>query len=68
MNTMDTVDQVAMVMTSTQVSEYLTVPEETLQKWRCQGYGPPHAKIGRAVRYRRQDVDAWIASQVRFVA
>ncbi|PLS19843.1 helix-turn-helix transcriptional regulator [Neptunicoccus cionae] len=37
----------------------------TLQKWRVTGYGPPHYKIGRSVRYRIRDLTDWIDSRRR---
>ncbi len=33
----------------------------TLQKWRVRGDGPPFVKVGRLVRYRPEDVEAWVA-------
>lgn len=33
-----------------------------LESWRTAGDGPPFSKIGRLVRYRWVDVDAWLAS------
>jgi predicted DNA-binding transcriptional regulator AlpA len=35
----------------------------TLRKWRVQKRGPQYIKIGALVRYRPEDVDAWIAEQ-----
>jgi predicted DNA-binding transcriptional regulator AlpA len=35
----------------------------TLRKWRVQKRGPRFVKIGALVRYRPEDVDAWIAEQ-----
>lgn len=32
--------------------------------WRYQGRGPAFVKVGRHVRYRRRDVDAWIDRHV----
>ena len=29
------------------------------------GEGPPYLKIGHAVRYRDEDVDAWLEQQLR---
>lgn len=29
-------------------------------KWRAKAKGPPFIKVGRLVRYRRSDVDAWL--------
>ena len=35
----------------------------TLRKWRTQKRGPQFVKIGALVRYRPEDVDAWIAER-----
>jgi predicted DNA-binding transcriptional regulator AlpA len=35
----------------------------TLRKWRGQKRGPQFVKIGVLVRYRPEDVDAWIEEQ-----
>jgi predicted DNA-binding transcriptional regulator AlpA len=40
----------------------------TLQKDRLYGKGIPFIKIGRLVRYRRSDVDRWIADQQAFAS
>lgn len=37
----------------------------TLNKLRLAGGGPRYAKLGRAVRYRVSDIDAWIAASLR---
>lgn len=45
-------------------SKYLGgVPEGTLRQWRYLGKGPAYVKIGRHVRYRRADLDMFIAAQ-----
>jgi predicted DNA-binding transcriptional regulator AlpA len=36
-----------------------------LERMRCQGRGPAYIKIGRAVRYRRSAIDAWLAENTR---
>jgi hypothetical protein len=38
----------------------LRKPEKTLAEWRSRGIGPRYIKVGRDVRYRRSDLDAWI--------
>lgn len=53
----------AAMMTTEQVSEYLQVPVTTLHQWRYLGKGPRAARIGRGLRYRRADVEAWVAAQ-----
>jgi predicted DNA-binding transcriptional regulator AlpA len=40
------------------------VDPRTLTVWRCQKRGPDVVKLGRAIFYRRADVDAWIALNV----
>jgi excisionase family DNA binding protein len=47
-----------------EVAELLGVPVGTLANWRYQGRGPAFAKVGRHVRYRQRDVDAWIDRHV----
>lgn len=47
--------------TPKQVSEYLTVPEETLRQWRHRSTGPRYQKVGHLVRYDWKDVDTWLA-------
>lgn len=42
---------------------YLGVSTRTLEDWRYRRVGPPYAKVGRAVRYRREAVDAWAKAQ-----
>jgi excisionase family DNA binding protein len=51
------------LMTTEQVAEYLQVPVTTLHQWRYLRKGPLAARIGRGLRYRRADVDAWVAAQ-----
>lgn len=46
-------------------ARYLDLKKTTLEAWRCRGVGPRFAKLGRSVRYRRADLDAWIESRIR---
>jgi predicted DNA-binding transcriptional regulator AlpA len=46
-------------------AKYLTLSKQTLDLWRCQGRGPKFLKVGRAVCYRRSDLDQWLNGQVR---
>jgi excisionase family DNA binding protein len=41
------------------------VPVGTLANWRYQGRGPRFVKVGRHVRYRRSDVEAWLERNAR---
>ena len=40
------------------------IPEKTLANWRSQRKGPLFVRIGIHVRYRREDVDAWLAERL----
>ena len=45
-----------------QAAAYLRTSEHTLAVWAStKRYGLPYVKIGRLVRYRRADLDAFIA-------
>lgn len=48
------------IMTAEEVAEYLRIPLQTLYQWRYLGRGPKSSKLGRHLRYRRADVDAWV--------
>jgi excisionase family DNA binding protein len=44
-----------------QAAEHLTVSPGTLSVWRSTGrYNLPFVKVGRMVRYRLSDLDAWL--------
>lgn len=47
-------------MTVQDLSDYLQVPVKTVYVWNCEGGGPPRQRIGKYVRYRRSDVEAWV--------
>lgn len=49
-----------------QAAQYLDVSPGTLSVWRCTGrYQLPFLKVGRKVRYRVSDLDAWLESRTR---
>jgi predicted DNA-binding transcriptional regulator AlpA len=47
------------------LSTKLGIPEATLSQWRYRSIGPAYIKVGRHVRYRDEDVDAWLDAQTR---
>ncbi len=51
------------LMTSDELSEYLRVPITTLHQWRWKGVGPRAVKVGRHLRYRESDLNAWLEAQ-----
>lgn len=49
-----------------QAAEHLTVSPGTLAVWRSTGrYNLPFVKVGRMVRYRLSDLDAWLEARSR---
>jgi excisionase family DNA binding protein len=51
-------------MTRKEAANYLGVTVTTLAIWKCTGrYSLPVYKIGRLVKYKRADLDAFIASR-----
>ena len=48
-----------------QVAACLEIATKTLRQWRCQKKMLPYAKIGRLIRYRRSDVEAFVNAQLR---
>lgn len=48
------------LLTVQQLSEYLGVPVATLYQWRYRREGPSGFRVGRHVRYRWSEVEAWI--------
>ena len=56
----------SMILTIAEAAEYLAIPKSTLYTWRARraGFGPPAIKIGGCLRYRRADLDKWVADHV----
>jgi predicted DNA-binding transcriptional regulator AlpA len=53
------------LMTLKEVATLIRVPEATLRYWRHLGTGPRGFRIGRSVRYWRNDVMHWLDEQSR---
>lgn len=51
------------LMSIDDLSDYLGIPVNTLYQWRTKGYGPRGVRMGRYVRYRPDDVEAWFERQ-----
>jgi excisionase family DNA binding protein len=54
--------RVRRLATPIEVSAYLKVPVKTLYASRYEGKGPRAHRVGRHLRYRWEDVEAWLAS------
>ncbi len=54
------------ILTIDQAAAYLAIPKATLYTWRTRrvGFGPRAVKLGGCLRYRRSDLDAWVAEHV----
>ncbi|MGA5270302.1 helix-turn-helix transcriptional regulator [Streptomyces lydicamycinicus] len=52
--------------TPAEVAAHLGVPVKTLYQWKYRGTGPNVHKVGRHLRYRWQEVDAWLDSQTPY--
>ncbi len=50
-------------LTTQEAAAYLRLSSRTLERHRVEGTGSRFVKLGRRVLYRRQDLDAWAASQ-----
>ncbi|WP_244929275.1 helix-turn-helix domain-containing protein [Nocardioides sp. W7] len=55
-------DQTTSVVTLAQLADELSVPVKTLYDLRSKGRGPRGFRIGRQLRFRRAEVEAWLAS------
>lgn len=58
------------LLTTSEMTRYISgeedpIKENTAEGWRVQGTGPRYIKIGRLVRYRIEDLDAWLEAQTR---
>ncbi|MGW6258785.1 helix-turn-helix transcriptional regulator [Streptomyces sp. NPDC055085] len=49
--------------TPPELADHLGVPLATIRQWRYLGRGPRSTKVGRHVRYRWTDVEAWLDQQ-----
>lgn len=52
------------LMHTVEAAQYLSLSKPTLERFRLTGEGPPYLKLGKAVRYRRTELDAWLESQL----
>ncbi len=46
-----------------EAADFLCQSVRTIQKWRVTGTGPQFYKFGRSVRYRRRELDEWVAER-----
>jgi excisionase family DNA binding protein len=46
-----------------EIADYLGVPIGTVYQWSSRGGGPKFVKVGRHLRARWTDIDAWVDAQ-----
>lgn len=51
----------AALLTVDELADYLQVPAKTIYAWRHKNSGPPGFRVGRYLRFRASDVEAWLA-------
>ena len=51
------------LMSETEVAKRWKMSPKTLQRWRTDRYGPTYIKLGKNVRYRSEDIEAYEFSQ-----
>jgi excisionase family DNA binding protein len=52
-------------MTPKEAADYVRSSPSTLAKRRITGQLPAFSRIGKAIRYRKADLDAWMTGNVR---
>jgi excisionase family DNA binding protein len=52
------------ILTTQEAADYVRLGKPTLERFRVTGDGPTYLKLGGAVRYRRCDLDAWLAARL----
>ena len=55
----------AELLSTLDFEETCKIPRATQAKMRWNGTGPNYVKLGSRVLYRRCDIDAWIAANLR---
>lgn len=54
------------MLTRIEAAEYLGLQPQTLAVWATSGRNAlPYFKVGRSVKYRLEDLDAWLESRSR---
>ena len=52
------------ILNTKEAAIYVRLGKPTLERFRLTGNGPCYCKLGGAVRYRRTDLDEWLASRL----
>lgn len=52
------------LLTTTEAANFLQLSTSTLAHWRLSGRGPAFVRVGSHVRYRVEDIDAYLTSKL----
>lgn len=52
------------LLTTHEAAKFLKLSPRTLEKFRVTGGGPPFVALGRARRYRLEDLERWVSESV----
>lgn len=55
------------LLTTKELAESLGIACSTLIQYRKDGTGPIYIKLGHLVRYKKEDVDAWLAKKATII-
>jgi excisionase family DNA binding protein len=58
-----TADNLPQLLSIRELAEYLGCPTSTIYQRRSRGEGPPGFRLGKAVRFKVDNVDRWIREQ-----
>jgi len=53
-----------MLLTQREAAAVLRLSERTIERMRVQGNGPRFVRLNHSIRYRQQDLDAYVAARV----
>jgi excisionase family DNA binding protein len=48
------------LLSERQAAAYLSISVSTIRRWRYAGSGPEHFRCGDIIRYRKEDLDAFV--------
>jgi excisionase family DNA binding protein len=48
------------MLTVQELADLLQIPTKTIYTWRYKGIGPPAVPMGKYLRFRAEDVAAWL--------